>query len=58
MIYEYKCSNCNVHFEHEQKITEKPKKKCKSCGKFTLIRLISKSDFVLKGAGWYKDGYR
>jgi len=61
--YEYKikkdlegCDYCNESFEIEQKITDKPLKKCPECGE-GIERLISESTFVLKGKGWYVDGY-
>ena len=52
-IYEYSCKKCEETFEIFQKITEKPKSKCPQCrGK--LEKLISRSAFHLKGAGWFK----
>jgi len=55
--YEYQCKACGKEFELEQRITEKPIKKCPSCGKFQVRRLISNTSFVLRGGGWYSDGY-
>jgi putative FmdB family regulatory protein len=40
-----------------QRITEDALKDCPSCGKPSLQRLISSGNFMLKGGGWYKDGY-
>jgi putative FmdB family regulatory protein len=57
MIYEYRCQSCGHECVFEQKITDKPKKKCPECGKMKLQRLISRSSFALLGSGWYKDGY-
>jgi len=57
MIYEYECEGCGHSFEFEQKITDKPRKKCPECGKMKLKRLISHSSFRLLGGGWFKDGY-
>ena len=56
MIYEYKCASCDVQVEFEQKITDKPKKKCPTCGKFSLTRVISCTTFILKGPGWFNSG--
>ncbi len=54
--YEYYCKKCDKVFEAFQKISEKPLGKCPSCnGK--VKRLLSASGFMLKGGGWYKDGY-
>jgi putative FmdB family regulatory protein len=54
-IYEYECGTCGK-FEVLQKITEKPLKRCETCGK-PVHRLVSLSSFNLVGGGWYKDLY-
>jgi putative FmdB family regulatory protein len=56
-IYEYECK-CGTITELIQRISEpKPKTtKCKSCGRRAKA-IISRSSFVLKGGGWYEDGY-
>ena len=56
-IYEYQCKACDHEFEREQRISEKPAKKCPECGKMQAKRLISRTSFVLKGGGWYDDLY-
>jgi len=48
---------CGHDCTFEQKISDKPKKKCPECGKMKLKKLISRSTFHLVGTGWYKDGY-
>ena len=53
--YEYGCSNGHT-FEVEQRITEEPLKRCKVC-KAKVQRLLSAPRFILKGGGWYSDGY-
>lgn len=55
--YEYGCEACGAKWELEQRITEDPVKKCKKCGKLKAKRLISGGNFMLKGGGWYADGY-
>jgi putative FmdB family regulatory protein len=56
--YEYHCKACDHEFELEQRITEDAIKKCPSCSKLKVRRLISSgSSFQLKGGGWYNDGY-
>ena len=55
--YEYACRACGHEFEREQRISEDPIKKCPSCGKPEVRRLISRTSFVLKGGGWYSDLY-
>ena len=53
--YEYECTNGH-HFEVEQSIKDEPLKRCKVC-RAKVQRLISASHFILKGGGWYADGY-
>jgi putative FmdB family regulatory protein len=55
--YEYGCEACGKKWETEQRITEAPLKKCPKCGKLKAKRLISGGSFMLKGGGWYADGY-
>lgn len=55
--YDYGCKACGHEFEKEQRISDKPVKKCPSCGKLQAKRLISRTSFVLKGGGWYSDLY-
>lgn len=55
--YDYACDACGKSFEVEQRITEAPIKECRECGKPEARRMISGGNFVLKGGGWYADGY-
>ena len=55
--YEYGCEACGKQWEAEQRITEAAIKKCPKCGKLKAKRLISGGNFMLKGGGWYADGY-
>jgi putative FmdB family regulatory protein len=58
MTYEYVCTACQHEWEAEQSISESPLKKCPSCKKSTAKRQISGGQgFILKGGGWYADGY-
>lgn len=55
-IYEYECTKCGALDEVFQKLSDKPRLKCKHCsGK--LHKLISQSSFHLKGTGWYVTDY-
>ncbi len=56
-IYEYKCSDCGREFEVFQKITDEPLQVCKHCSG-VLCRLISHTNFHLKGTGWYATDYK
>ncbi|MDH3728532.1 MAG: zinc ribbon domain-containing protein [Myxococcales bacterium] len=55
--YDYTCDSCGHEFEREQRITEKPVKKCPNCGKLKARRMIGGGGFILKGGGWESDLY-
>lgn len=58
MTYEYLCTACGHEWEATQSINDQPLKVCPSCGKHAAQRQISGgTGFVLKGSGWYADGY-
>src|ERR1700722_18610638 len=57
-FYEYECSACRYYAEVMQKISDKPLKKCPSCGKNTFTKLISAPVFRLKGSGWYETDFK
>lgn len=57
-IYVYECEQCSMTREELQKSSEEPLTDCEGCNEEnTLKRVIGLSSFILKGAGWYKDGY-
>ncbi|HET6338923.1 MAG TPA: zinc ribbon domain-containing protein [Polyangiales bacterium] len=55
--YSYFCDACGKSFEKEQRIIEDPIKVCELCGKPQARRQIVSGNFILKGGGWYSDGY-
>ena len=55
--YDYACDNCGHEFERQQRITEKPLKKCPKCSKDKARRMIGGGGFILKGGGWESDLY-
>jgi putative FmdB family regulatory protein len=55
-LYEYRCDACRHQFEVIQSFSAKPLRKCEKCGG-KVRKLISRTGFVLKGGGWYKDAY-
>jgi putative FmdB family regulatory protein len=57
-FYEYECSNCRFYVEVLQKISEQPLRKCPSCGKNALKKLVSAPVFRLKGSGWYETDFK
>ena len=54
-LYDFKCIDCEYVFEIRQKYDD-PNPCCEKCDGSTE-RLITNTSFVLKGEGWYKDGY-
>lgn len=57
-FYEYECPHCGFKDEVLQKISDKPLKKCPSCGKNGLKKLVSAPVFRLKGSGWYETDFK
>jgi putative FmdB family regulatory protein len=57
-FYEYECDNCKFYTELLQKITDPPLKKCPSCGKSRMRKLVSAPVFRLKGGGWYETDFK
>lgn len=61
-IYEYQCPKCGHKEEHLIKIGTNEVFFCSGCKKpnfdRTMVKVISPSNFQLKGSGWAKDGYK
>jgi putative FmdB family regulatory protein len=53
--YEYECDNGHT-FDVQQRMTDPPLERCTVCSS-QVRRLISAAPFILKGGGWYSDGY-
>ncbi len=57
--YEYVCRKCEHRFERFQSIMAKPIRKCPSCGKTGVQRLVSAgAGIIFKGSGFYQTDYR
>lgn len=57
-FYEYECPHCGYRDEVLQKINDAPLKKCPTCGKKGLRKLMSAPVFRLKGSGWYETDFK
>lgn len=56
-VYEYRCDEGH-EFEIQQKITDPPLEECQEEGcEAPVQKQISKTSFILKGGGWFRDGY-
>lgn len=59
-LYEYRCPKCGHAFEKIVRFADSDKPQpCpkEGCEELETKRLISASNFQLKGGGWYRDGY-
>ncbi len=57
--YEYACGKCGRHVDVFQYMTDKPLRKCPTCGKSALKRLIGTGAAVIfKGSGFYETDYK
>jgi len=57
--YDYECNGCGHKFELFQSITAPVVKKCPSCGKLKVRRLIGiGAGIIFKGSGFYQTDYR
>jgi putative FmdB family regulatory protein len=54
--YEYRCPNGHA-FEKFQKMTEKPRAKCPTCGKAAERMISGGAGLVFKGSGFYITDY-
>lgn len=51
--YQYACPDCGNEFEATQKFTDKPIKKCPTCGKRSVYRVVGQVAVAFKGTGFY-----
>jgi putative FmdB family regulatory protein len=54
--YEYACSNGH-HFELFQKMSDKPRAKCPTCGSQATRKISAGAGLVFKGSGFYITDY-
>lgn len=52
-VYSYRCENCGVQFDRQQRFTDKTLTKCPECGQKTLRKLFQPAGIVFKGSGFY-----
>ncbi|MBT6179225.1 MAG: zinc ribbon domain-containing protein [Deltaproteobacteria bacterium] len=56
-MYEYQCGKCGHLWELLQRISDPAPKTCPDCRSRKVGKMLSQTSFVLKGGGWYADGY-
>jgi putative FmdB family regulatory protein len=54
-LFEFQCPKCKVLVERLQRYDDDPPC-CMACHA-TMNRKISRTSFILKGHGWFKDSY-
>ena len=52
-VYTYRCENCGVQLEKQQKFSDQPLTRCPECGKKTLKKTYQPVGIVFKGSGFY-----
>lgn len=56
--YDYACASCGHCLEVRQRMSDDPLVDCPECHEPELRKLLSSAgSFVLKGGGWFRDGY-
>lgn len=56
--YDYECGKCGHRFEHFQKMSDEPLKKCPKCGKKVHRLIGGGSGIIFKGTGFYETDYK
>ena len=56
-IYEYRCQSCDHEFETFVRTRDAEPEECPACDDPSIDRLISNTNFKLKGSGWYETDY-
>lgn len=57
-IYTYRCENCGVQFERQQRFSDSPLTRCPECCKKTLRKVYTPVGIVFKGSGFYATDHR
>ena len=57
-IYTYRCEDCGVRFERNQKFSDAPLTRCPECGKKALRKVYTPVGIVFKGSGFYSTDHR
>ncbi|MGE5222004.1 MAG: FmdB family zinc ribbon protein [Omnitrophica WOR_2 bacterium] len=57
-IYTYRCENCGVQFDRQQKFSDPPLTRCPECSKKTLRKVYLPVGIVFKGSGFYATDHR
>lgn len=56
-LYEYTCKDCGRGHEQLHGIKDNPDPTCPFCDSPRISKRVSPATFILKGEGWFRDGY-
>jgi putative FmdB family regulatory protein len=57
-VYTYRCDNCGLQFERQQKFSDQPLTRCPECSKKSLRKVYTPVGIVFKGSGFYATDHR
>ena len=57
-IYTYRCKNCGVQFDQQQKFSDQPLTRCPECNKKSLHKVYTPVGIVFKGSGFYATDHK
>ena len=57
-IYTYRCKNCGIQFDQQQKFSDAPLTRCPECSKKALYKVFQPVGIVFKGSGFYSTDNR
>lgn len=57
-IYTYRCEECGVQFERQQKFSDSPLTRCPECETESLRKVYTPVGIVFKGSGFYATDHR
>ncbi|MGB9639657.1 MAG: FmdB family zinc ribbon protein [Anaerolineales bacterium] len=57
-IYTYRCENCGIQFEQQQRFSDPPLVRCPECKKNALRKVYTPVGIVFKGSGFYATDHR
>jgi putative FmdB family regulatory protein len=57
-VYTYRCENCGIQFERNQKFSDAPLTRCPECNKKSLRKVYTPVGIVFKGSGFYATDHR
>lgn len=57
-IYTYRCKNCGIQFDQQQKFSDAPLTRCPECSKKSLQKVFQPVGILFKGSGFYSTDNR